>query len=90
MRTPGRKAGQRGSCGLISGSDPDWPSDWPRLASPIGLPPALTPIGLAFGSSAELRALAEVNAATDGQQKFVNDFVKAWAKVMTLDRFDLQ
>jgi catalase-peroxidase len=48
-----------------------------------------TPVDLAFGSSAELRALAEVYAASDGQQKFVDDFVKAWAKVMTLDRFDL-
>jgi catalase-peroxidase len=49
-----------------------------------------TPVDLAFGSSAELRALAEVYAASDGQQKFVNDFVKAWDKVMTLDRFDLK
>ncbi|MEX2303858.1 MAG: catalase/peroxidase HPI [Bryobacterales bacterium] len=48
-----------------------------------------TPVDLAFGSSAELRALAEVYASSDGQQKFVDDFVKAWAKVMTLDRFDL-
>jgi catalase-peroxidase len=43
-----------------------------------------------FGSSAELRAVAEVYAATDGSQMFVRDFVKAWAKVMNLDRFDLQ
>ncbi len=48
-----------------------------------------TPVDLAFGSSAELRSVGEVYAASDGQQKFVNDFVKAWAKVMTLDRFDL-
>jgi catalase-peroxidase len=49
-----------------------------------------TPVDLAFGSSSELRALAEFYAATDGQERFVRDFVKAWAKVMTLDRFDLR
>jgi catalase-peroxidase len=42
-----------------------------------------------FGSSAELRAIAEVYASADGKEKFVRDFVTAWAKVMTLDRFDL-
>jgi catalase-peroxidase len=44
---------------------------------------------LIFGSNSELRALAEVYAAADAQQKFVNDFVAAWNKVMNLDRFDL-
>jgi len=44
---------------------------------------------LVFGSNAELRAIAEVYASTDGQQKFVKDFVAAWTKVMNLDRFDL-
>jgi catalase-peroxidase len=48
-----------------------------------------TPVDLAFGSNSELRAVAEVYAAADGQEKFVGDFAKAWAKVMTLDRFDL-
>jgi catalase-peroxidase len=48
-----------------------------------------TPVDLAFGSSSELRAIAEVYAANDGTEKFVNDFVNAWTKVMTLDRFDL-
>jgi catalase-peroxidase len=48
-----------------------------------------TPVDLAFGSSSELRALAEVYAATDGKEKFVQDFAKAWTKVMNLDRFDL-
>ncbi len=48
-----------------------------------------TPVDLAFGSSSELRAVAEVYAASDGEEKFVRDFVNAWAKVMTLDRFDL-
>ncbi|MFN0086041.1 MAG: catalase/peroxidase HPI [Blastocatellia bacterium] len=47
-----------------------------------------TPVDLAFGSNSELRAVAEVYAAADGREKFVRDFVKAWAKVMTLDRFD--
>ena len=42
-----------------------------------------------FGSNSELRALAEVYATDDSQDKFVNDFVSAWTKVMNLDRFDL-
>jgi catalase-peroxidase len=49
-----------------------------------------TPVDLVFGSNSELRAVAEVYAAADGQEKFVRDFVKAWAKVMALDRFDLR
>lgn len=49
-----------------------------------------TPVDLAFGSSSELRAVSEVYASNDGQGKFVADFVKAWHKVMTLDRFDLK
>ncbi|MFD0003945.1 catalase/peroxidase HPI [Streptomyces sp. NPDC127178] len=44
---------------------------------------------LVFGSNSELRALAEVYASDDAKEKFVNDFVAAWAKVMDLDRFDL-
>jgi catalase-peroxidase len=48
-----------------------------------------TPVDLMFGSSSELRAVAEFYAAAGGQEKFVQDFAKAWAKVMTLDRFDL-
>jgi catalase-peroxidase len=44
---------------------------------------------LAFGSNAELRALAEVYACDDAKEKFVHDFVTAWAKVMNLDRFDI-
>jgi len=45
---------------------------------------------LVFGSNAQLRALAEVYAASDGQAAFVHDFVEAWTKVMNLDRFDLK
>jgi catalase-peroxidase len=48
-----------------------------------------TPADLVFGSNSELRAIAEVYASADGKEKFVRDFVKAWAKVMNLDRFDL-
>jgi catalase-peroxidase len=48
-----------------------------------------TPVDLVFGSNSELRAVAEVYASSDEQEKFVHDFVKAWTKVMTLDRFDL-
>ncbi|MFF9332364.1 catalase/peroxidase HPI [Streptomyces albogriseolus] len=44
---------------------------------------------LVFGSNSELRALAEVYASDDAREKFVRDFVKAWDKVMNLDRFDL-
>ncbi len=46
-----------------------------------------TPVDLIFGSNAELRAVAEVYGASDGQEKFVKDFVAAWTKVMELDRF---
>ncbi len=48
-----------------------------------------TRVDLIFGSNAELRALAEVYACSDAQEKFVQDFVAAWNKVMNLDRFDL-
>jgi catalase-peroxidase len=46
-------------------------------------------VDLVFGSNSELRALAEVYASDDAQEKFVRDFVAAWVKVMNLDRFDL-
>jgi catalase-peroxidase len=46
-------------------------------------------VDLVFGSNSQLRAIAEVYASDDGRQKFVNDFVAAWGKVMNLDRFDL-
>ncbi len=46
-------------------------------------------VDLIFGSHSQLRALSEVYASADGQEKFVRDFVAAWAKVMDLDRFDL-
>jgi catalase-peroxidase len=44
---------------------------------------------LIFGSNSELRAISEVYASSDSKEKFVNDFVTAWTKVMNLDRFDL-
>jgi catalase-peroxidase len=47
-------------------------------------------VDLIFGSHSVLRALAEVYASSDGQEKFVDDFVAAWTKVMNLDRFDLK
>jgi catalase-peroxidase len=46
-------------------------------------------VDLIFGSNSELRALAEVYACDDAQEKFVLDFVAAWDKVMNLDRFDV-
>jgi catalase-peroxidase len=48
-----------------------------------------TRVDLTFGSHSQLRALAEVYACADSKEKFVKDFVAAWAKVMNLDRFDL-
>ena len=48
-----------------------------------------TRVDLIFGSHAQLRALAEVYACADSKEKFVQDFVAAWTKVMNLDRFDL-
>jgi catalase-peroxidase len=49
-----------------------------------------TPVDLIFGSHSELRAIAEVCAADDGHERFVRDFIDAWTKVMTLDRFDVR
>jgi catalase-peroxidase len=46
-------------------------------------------VDLVFASNSELRALAEVYASEDAGEKFVSDFVAAWAKVMHLDRFDV-
>jgi len=48
-----------------------------------------TRVDLVFGSNSELRALAEVYASADAKEKFVQDFVAAWTKVMNADRFDL-
>jgi len=48
-----------------------------------------TAVDLVFGANSQLRALAEVYACDDAKEKFVNDFVAAWDKVMNLDRFDL-
>ena len=48
-----------------------------------------TRVDLVFGSNSQLRALAEVYAQSDAQEKFVRDFVAAWSKVMNLDRFDV-
>ncbi len=48
-----------------------------------------TRVDLVFGSNSRCARLAEVYASSDAQEKFVNDFVAAWAKVMNLDRFDL-
>ena len=46
-----------------------------------------TPVDLIFGSNSELRAVAEVYAQADGNERFVRDFVAAWAKVSNLGRF---
>ena len=44
---------------------------------------------LIFGSNSELRAISEIYASANGNEKFVKDFIAAWNKVMNLDRFDL-
>ena len=49
-----------------------------------------TSVDLVFGANSQLRALSEVYASDDAQEKFVHDFVAAWVKVMELDRFDLE
>ena len=49
-----------------------------------------TAVDLVFGSNSQLRGVAEVYASSDAGQKFVEDFVSAWVKVMRLDRFDLR
>jgi catalase-peroxidase len=49
-----------------------------------------TPVDLIFGSNSELRAVAEVYASADGNERFVQDFATSWTKVMNLDRFDLR
>ena len=49
-----------------------------------------TRVDLIFGSNSQLRALAEVYACNDSSDKFINDFVSAWTKVMNSDRFDLK
>ena len=48
-----------------------------------------TRVDLIFGSNSQLRALAEVYACEDSQEKFLHDFIAVWCKVMNLDRFDL-
>jgi catalase-peroxidase len=48
-----------------------------------------TRVDLLFGANAQLRALSEVYAQDDAKEKFVQDFIAAWNKVMNLDRFDL-
>ena len=48
-----------------------------------------TRVDLIFGHDPQLRAIAEVYACDDAKEKFINDFISAWVKVMNLDRFDL-
>jgi catalase-peroxidase len=49
-----------------------------------------TAVDLVFGSNSQLRGICEVYGAADGEEKLVHDFVRAWDKVMNLDRFDLR
>jgi catalase-peroxidase len=77
----------------------DMSTQWMRSSTSVGiydgrtratgeLKWTATPVDLIFGSTSELQAVAEVYAADDAQEMFVRDFVDAWTKVMTLDRFD--
>jgi catalase-peroxidase len=68
-----------GSAGVLEGRD----------RKTAALKWTATAADLVFGSSSQLRALAEVYASSDAQEKFLHDFVAAWTKVMNLDRFDL-
>ena len=79
----------------------DMSNKWTKAQSDVGIYEGLdrasgklkwqaTPVDLIFGSNSELRAIAEVYASDDASQKFINDFVSAWDKVMKLDRFDLK
>jgi catalase-peroxidase len=78
----------------------DMSTTWRKSSTPEGLYEGIdratgkvkwtaTPVDLVFGSNSELRAVSEFYAAVDGKEKFVKDFVRVWAKVMNLDRFDL-
>ena len=58
-------------------------------ASPVRSSGPASRVDLVFGSNSELRAVAEVYASDDAQEKFVTDFVAAWDKVMNLDRYDV-
>ncbi|HFS4713000.1 TPA: catalase-peroxidase, partial [Escherichia coli] len=49
-----------------------------------------TSVDLIFGANPELRAVAEVYASDDAKDKFINDFIKVWTKIMNLDRFDMK
>lgn len=79
----------------------DMSTEWARSSSDEGiyegrdrdtgaLKWTATPVDLIFGSNSELRAVSEFYASNDAEEKFVHDFVDAWTKVMTLDRFDIQ
>jgi catalase-peroxidase len=79
----------------------DMRTKWQRVAGSDGVLEGLdrssglrkwtgTVVDLVFGSNSQLRALAEVYASSDAQERFVNAFVAAWSKVMDLDRFDLK
>jgi catalase-peroxidase len=78
----------------------DMSTEWSRSASDEGIYVGrdrgtgevkwtATPVDLIFGSNSELRAVADFYAADDAAEQFVHDFVDAWSKVMTLDRFDV-
>ena len=76
---------------------PVWINSTSRTKSPIATRDAAsgevrwtaTEVDLVFGSNSQLRALAEVYASADADEKFVRDFVRAWVKVMDNDRFEV-
>lgn len=70
----------------VTGNDNLFEAQRGKIAKPVWV---ASRADLVFGSNSELRALSEVYASNDGQKKFVADFIKAWSKVMELDRFDI-
>ena len=63
---------------------------WPRDRKTGETKYTATRCDLIFGSNAQLRAIAEVYASSDGHERMVRDFIAAWHKVMMLDRFDVE
>jgi catalase (peroxidase I) len=88
---PGRADGQRRGPGPATAAGPSARAgrDSGRDHKSGAVKWTATRVDLIFGSHAQLRALGEVHGSSDSQEKFVKDFVAAWAKVMNLDRFDL-
>ena len=71
------------------GKNFNYAEEFKKLSKTNKLKWTATRVDLIFGSNSELRAIAEMYASDDAKQKFAEDFVKAWNKIMNADRFDL-